>query len=261
MRRTLVGLGMLMMLSSNAAMAKQESYVQSHWSAQIQCQDLPGVSHKLEEMATRLEGRVTNSNFDANSGSGNLNLRIPEAALGKFCEEARGLGNIMSQNRSSSDNTSSYLDSKRTMELCEKLSTAHVALPAGASEADKAACETEFKAYLRDKMNSARQSMNSYDQNRGWAELNISLQGPNRAAQPQVSYPGRCGTKSCETIERMPQPQGQTPTIVTTTVEAETCSKGPCAVQLSLGAAALGCLGLLWVRSRRKTSVPPGTLD
>ncbi len=258
MRRTLFGLGMLMMLS-NTAMAKPESYVQSHWNAQIQCQDLQGVTSKLEELANRFEGRITNSNYDANSGSGNLNLRIPEASLGKFCEEARSLGNIMSQNRSSSDNTASYLESKRSLELCEKLSAAHLALPAGTTEGDKAVCETEFKAYLRDKMNSARQSMSSYDQNRGWADLNISLQGPNHAGQPEVRYKARCGTKSCETIDRLGQ--AQAPTIVTTSVESETCSKGPCAVQLSLGAAALGCLGLLWVRSRRNKAVVPGTND
>ena len=191
MRKALLTVSLAALLWASPVGAKTPSYVQSHWNCQVQCQDLPGVARQLEELVQKHGGRVQNLNSDVRSGSGNLNARIPEENLLAFSAAVSNLGTVMQQSRSLSDNTSSYAESKRQLELAEKMANAHIAPPTGVSQVERALFEAEFKAYLRDRINSQRNSLAQYERNQGWAEVSVSLQSQGRPQRVVESGPVR----------------------------------------------------------------------
>lgn len=78
-------------------------------------------------------------------------MRVPEDKLGRFCEGLRKIGVVRSENRSSSDNTSSDVEAQRNLEMAEKtLSAQWTASGSALSAKEKGLVDAEFKADSRD---------------------------------------------------------------------------------------------------------------
>lgn len=161
------------------AMAKFPfGYGQSNYNAQIQCQDVLGVSRQLQELAQAHEAKITHLSTDGRNGRGSLNLRMPEAQLGEFAKKLPEFGRVVSENRSYSDNSASYSETRRQLQLAEKLAAAQIDIRSGElTAAERGLCEAEFKAHLRDRINSYRSNLASLESNQGMAELSITLLG------------------------------------------------------------------------------------
>ena len=177
------------LLSISAQAEPHLRMAQSHYSAQIQVQDMGTISRSLDQLCRECQAQITNFNIDINSANGNLNVRVPEDKLGRFCEGLRKIGVVRSENRSSSDNTSSYVEAQRNLEMAEKTLSAQWTVSGSALSAkEKGLVDAEFKAYLRDRINSYRSSINTYEQNQGFAEVSVNLSGtpipPEQARQP-----------------------------------------------------------------------------
>lgn len=225
---------------------------QSNVNYQLQVQDLVGVTHRLEEMAAQCQGRVTQSNSNAQGGNASVSLRIPEQALNAFCKDTASLGSIVSQNRSSSDVTNSYIEQRRNLELYEKMGSAGLVFPPNLTAAEKTVFEAEFKAYVRDRINSAKSTLSNYEQNRGWADVHINLQGPK--------------TESVE-YEHMPRPpierirSGEPPKCSVESKPGSDCGECQTAGSKFILVAGLGVLGIFWWSVRSRVNDRPGVRD
>ncbi len=173
----------LVLLSTVSVMAKP--MVQSRYNGQLQVQNLATVSRSVDQLCRECQAQITNFNCDANSGS--LNARVPEEQLGRFCEGLQRLGQMRSQNRSTSDNTSSYQEYKRQLEMAEKAMSAQWTVSgSGLTGTEKGLVDAEFRAFLRDRINSYRSNLANLEQNQGFAEVSVNLTGPQVAPEQQV---------------------------------------------------------------------------
>lgn len=153
-------------------------YGQSNYNAQIQCQDVLGVSRQLQDLAQAHDAKITHLSTDGRNGRGSLNLRMPEAHLGEFAKKLPEFGRIVSENRSYSDNSANYSETRRQLQLAEKLAAAQIEIRSGElTPAERGLCEAEFKAHLRDRINNYRSSLANLEANQGMAELSITLLG------------------------------------------------------------------------------------
>lgn len=212
-------------------------WMRSNLNCRLECQDLPGVSQKLKQLCQSEGGQITNFNLDTSSGSGNFNLRVPEERLSEFTSHLHELGQVLSENQSVSDNTVSYEEQKRQMDLAQKMLTARWTVQGEhLSEAEKAQFDAEYKSYLRDRVNSNRSSLASYESMRGWADVSISLSGPRREGPPLNEPPPEC---SQQRLRRCGE---------ATEVECSPCTaaapQGICPMTLSLGLGAVLMMGL-----------------
>ena len=169
--------GLIAALLSASVLAKPTPrMVQSRYNAQIQVQDMATLSPALDALCRECQGQITNFNCNTEGGNGNLNVRVPEDKLERFTEGLRRLGALRNENRSTSDNTTSYADAQRNLELAEKtLSAQWTVSGSQLSAVEKGLMDAEFKAYLRDRINSYRSNINNYEQNQGFAEVSLSL--------------------------------------------------------------------------------------
>ncbi|MBT9588648.1 DUF4349 domain-containing protein [bacterium] len=181
------------LLSFSAQAEPHLRMTQSHYSAQVQVQDMGTISRSVDQLCRECQAHITNFNCDINNANGNLNVRVPEEKLGRFCEGLRKVGLVRSENRSSSDNTSSYVEAQRNLEIAEKSLSSQWTVSGSALNAkEKGLVDAEFKAYLRDRINSYRSTINNYEQNHGFAEVSVNLSGtpirpeqaPEQARQP-----------------------------------------------------------------------------
>lgn len=194
--------GLLAALLTVSVWAKPEHrLVQSHYNAQVQVQNFSDLSRKVDELSRECQAQITSFNCDANNCNGNLNARVPDDKLTRFTEGLRKLGVVRSENRSMSDNTSSYLDAQRNLQMAEKtLSAQWTVTGSNLTATEKGLVDAEFRAYLRDRINSYRSTMNSYEQNQGFAEVSVSLSGAVPPEQQRSARPSR-GTQVLETTQ------------------------------------------------------------
>ncbi len=192
--------GVLLALMPLGAWAKPAPrLVQSQVRAQIQVQDMTSISQGLDKLCQEHQAQIVHFNCDRNNSNGNFNVRVPEDKLGSFCAGLRTLGEVRSENRNSSDNTASYQDAQNNLALAEKAISAHWTVSGdGLSARDRGVVDAEFKAYLRDRINSYRSTMRNYEQNLGLAEVNVSL---SSEAQPVGRQPRTRGNLTVETTE------------------------------------------------------------
>lgn len=231
-----------------AAAKPVPSMLQSRYNAQLEVQNFQELPAKIDGICRECDGQITNFNSDLNSGSGNLNVRVPEAKLSRCVESLRGLGVVRNENRSVSDNTSSYQDAMRNLSLYEKALATQWSPQGNLSAAERGMVDAEFKSFLRDRVNSYRSSINSYEQNRGYAEISVSLSGPQRPSIPpeQVRRPRHGPPVEFEPINPPPPPPLADPQVL----------------GMALFAPALLMLGLLSVylfkvsRAQRRESPP-----
>lgn len=154
------------------------SYSQSNYSAQMQCQDVAGVSRQLQEWTLSHEARVVHASTDSANSRGNLNLRLTEQQMVEFTQKLPQLGHLVSENLSCSDNTATVSENRRQLALLEKMVSSRVEVHSGVlSEVERGLCEAEFKAYLRDRISSCRSTLNNCEANEGSVEVNLTLTG------------------------------------------------------------------------------------
>ncbi len=205
MRARLVTLTLLVGLAlPGLGKAPPTRYVQTHVSLTLSCQDLAGAMTGLQTLTGQLQGVVTNSNLQLESGSANANLRLPPDQVPAFLAKVRSLGDVQNENVSTSDNTRSYEDATANLQLAEKMAAADWQPRTPVSPADRLQFEAEFKSYLRDRINSHRGNLASYEDYRKWAEVSVSLQGQRRVTAPLQEIP-----VPSPLVEGPPQPQDQ----------------------------------------------------
>lgn len=219
--------------------------VQSQVRAQIQVQDMTSISQGLDKLCQEHQAQIVHFNYDRNNSNGNFNVRVPEDKLGSFCAGLRTLGEVRSENRNSSDNTASYQDAQNNLALAEKAISAHWTVSGdGLSARDRGLVDAEFKTYLRDRINSYRNTMRNYEQNRGLAEVNVSLSSQSQA-QPVERQPRSRGHLTVET--------GEPSEVVVERIEA---SPSPYSATWLAPAAAMLALVAFWVFRQRGQEKP-----
>lgn len=207
MRATLLTLTLLVGLAlPGLGKTPAARYVQTHVSLTLSCQDLADSMTALQTLTGQLQGVVTNSNLQVEGGSGNANLRLPPEQVPAFLAKVKSLGDVQNENLSTSDNTRSYEDAAANLRLAEKMAAADWQPRTPVSPSDRLQFEAEFKTYLRDRINSHRSNMASYEDNRKWAEVSVTLQGQPRATAPLREIP-----VPSPLVEPAAQPQSQQP--------------------------------------------------
>jgi len=199
-------LGLSLILVVTAAAKPMPRMVQSHYNAQLVTQDARDVTERLESLCRECDAQISNLNSDQTNGNGNLNLRLPEDKLNRFSQGLRKVGSIRSENRSSSDNTNSYLETQRNLAMAEKTMSAQWTVSGTSLTAtERGLVDAEFKSYLRDRINSYRSTLSSYEQNQGMAEVSINWSAPPNNPQPappeQVQQLSTMGPTRVEVIE------------------------------------------------------------
>jgi len=158
-------------------------FLQRNYSAQLEVQETQQLSSSVEQLCKKSQAQITNFNFDSAGGSGNLNVIVPDDQLDRFSEGLRHLGKVTRENRSMSDNTTSYLDCQRNLANAEKSLAAHWSCQGSELTAlERGLAEAEFKTYLRDRIQSYRSQLVNYEQNRGVSQVSVSFSGQGQGA-------------------------------------------------------------------------------
>jgi hypothetical protein len=149
---------------------------QTNINATIITQDFNKSAKKLGDLVKQYNGILMNYSSDSNNTSANATIQIPPDKAASFISELGLLGEIQSQNMSTSDYTNSYREYARKIKLYEHLSQVPFDRIFPSSELtrdEKAAMQAEFANMIRSQLESFRNSLASYENYGKYAQCSV----------------------------------------------------------------------------------------
>jgi hypothetical protein len=165
--------------------------LQVNINATIITQDFNKSAKKLSDLVKQYNGTLMNYSSDSNNTSANATIQIPPDKATSFMSELGLLGDIQSQNMSTSDYSTSYKEYARKIKLYEHLSQVpfdRIFPTAELTKDERAAMQAEFANMLRSQLESYRNSLTSYEQYGKYTQCSVYFRKPESKMQASGSF-------------------------------------------------------------------------